>query len=148
MNNISDIQRCAVVLVGAYTRVKLKKALAHTKIGQTHYLIKNWSNYPRVNTVFRVDLELREKTNPGNFIRPADLFDLVRFAAGHPELILEHGPVEGFDFHLDAMGKELGVSLTIPFVRFSGGKIEVSLDHNNKKPDSLCQLVVTSQRRI
>ena len=148
MNNISNLQKRAVVLVSSYTRTNLKKALTHEKIGKTHYLIENWGNYPKRNSVFRIELELREKTNPGHFIRPADLFDLVRFASLYPELILEHGPVEGFDFYLDAMGKEIGISLTIPFVTFSGGKIQVSLDHNDRKPDSICQLVVTAQRWI
>lgn len=145
MNHISPIQSCAVVLVGSYTRKNLRRCLKHPMIRKTHCLLKDWSNYPVRNGVYRIEVELREKINLGNFIRPADLYDLVRFASLHPEMVLEHGPVECFDHHLDNFGKETGISSTIPFVSFSGGKIEVSLDYNNRNPQSICQLVVTEQ---
>lgn len=105
MNKINNLQRRVVVLAGSYTRANLRKALKNGNIGQVHHLISDLLNYPETNDSFRVELELREKTNPGNFIRPADLFDLVRFASLHPELILEHGPVEGFDFSSRYHGK-------------------------------------------
>lgn len=146
MNNISSIQSRAVVLVGSYTRENLRKSLNNRIIGKTHQLLQDWDSYPKRNENCRVEVEIREKTNLGNFIRPANLFDLVRFALLRPEMVLNHGPIEGFDLYLDDFGKETGLSLTIPFVVFSGGKIQVLLDYNNRRSESLCQLVVTEQR--
>lgn len=147
MNN-NNLQSRAIVFVGSYTRQNIRKALSHPVISRTHLLIQDWMNYPERNAVYRVELELREKINLGNFVRPADLFDLVRFASSHLELVLQYGPVEGFDLHLDDMGKEIGVPLTIPFVLFSGRKIQVLLDRNDRNPESKYQLVVTEQRML
>lgn len=148
MNHISSIQSRAIVLVGSYTRKNLRKCLRHRMISKSHPLFRNQLNLPEKGEFYRVEVELRKKTDLGNFICPANLYDLVRFASLHPEMVLEHGPVESFDPYLDILGKETGISSTIPFVSFSGGRIEVLLDYNNRKPQSLCQLVVTGYRLL
>jgi hypothetical protein len=146
MNKINELQTYAIVLVGAYTRKNMQCALKNRCIKRSHYLIQDWFNYPEKNKTCRVELELRNKTDLGNFIRPANLFELVRFAILRPSLVLSYGPIDGFDFYMEEMGKEIGVSLTVPFVTYSGGKIEVSLDHNNRRSESSHQLVVIDER--
>lgn len=146
MNNINKFQTYAVVLNGSYTRRNIQHLLRNQAIKRCHYLIKDWFNYPEVSESLRVELEVRHKTDLGNFIRTANLFELVRFAILRPSLVLKCDQIEGFDPYLENMGTEIGISLTVPYATYSGGKIEVLLDYRNRQSISKYQLVVVDER--
>ena len=146
MNNVNQFQAHVVVLQGSYTRKNMQHLLRNRSVKRCHYLIKDWFNYPETSEMYRVELEVRHKTNLGNFIRTANLFELTRFALLRPSLVLKCDHIEGFDPYLENMGTEIGVSLTVPYVTYSGGKIEVLLDRRNRQSISQYQLVVVDKR--
>jgi len=138
----------AIVLVSRYTRNNIYNLFRNFSKDQVHYILSHFVDYPKKSAKYRVVLEPRNKDNVGNCCRLANLYELVFFAIKNPDFALQYGVIEGFDDYLDLMGKETRVSLTIPYLGYSGGRPLLSVGRNDRLTSAEYQLVVTSQRKM
>lgn len=150
MIKVDQIKAPAVVFIVRYNNKVLKRILSSPIIGKVHYFISEL-RIPRERYPFyRVELELRNRDNPLNCLRKANIIELIYFARRNPEFILEHGPIQGADDNLVKMGKDLGTSFVVPYVNVNPDtkKIEVLLGTEEHPIEGSYKLIATLWRNM